>query len=132
MAKNKSEASKPTKSAKTTGSKKPATKPAPPVGESLVDTNLAAQSAARQLVAGLKKATPSPQGTPQGAAPNSKLFEQIKSGQSNSSIMGGVLDKSGSNQNKSNVPFGGKNQKGHNQTFGANVSKTSVPRRTAG
>ena len=33
---------------------------------------------------------------------------------------------------KSNLPFGGGKQVGHNQTFGADVTRSGVPRRTAG
>jgi hypothetical protein len=33
---------------------------------------------------------------------------------------------------KSNLPFGGRNQVGHNQTFGADVNRSGVPRRTGG
>jgi hypothetical protein len=35
-------------------------------------------------------------------------------------------------QKKSNLPFGGRNQVGHNQTFGADVNRSGVPRRTGG
>lgn len=33
---------------------------------------------------------------------------------------------------KSNLPFGGGKQVGHNQTFGADVTRSGVPRRTPG
>ena len=45
----------------------------------------------------------------------------------------GILDKSAPlDQKKSNVPFTGGKQVGHNQTFGADITRTGVPRRTGG
>jgi hypothetical protein len=47
--------------------------------------------------------------------------------------IGGLLDKTGApGQKKSAVPFGDGRQVKHNQTFGADVNKMSVPRRTGG
>lgn len=126
MAKKKTETASETPK-KATASKK-AAKPAASTGNQLVDTNLAAQNAAKQLVAGLKK----PAAGGSGTAPSSKMFQQLKAGQTNSSIMGGVLDKNSASHGKSNSPFHAKNQKGHNQTFGADASKSLVPRRTSG
>jgi len=131
MAKKKSEKSEETKSA---AAKSNTAKKAAPKRESLssqtstplLDTNLAASNAARSLVAGLKKPAAG------GTAPQSKLFQQIKSGQSSASAIGGVLDKGGPQQSKHNQPKHGGNVKGHNQTFGSDASKAFVPRRTGG
>lgn len=96
-------------------------------GSPLVDTGLAAQNAAKLLVAGLKK--PAAVGA---SAPQSKLFQQIKTGQSNASAIGGMLDKGAPQTGKPNQPLHGGNIKGHNQTFGSDASKAFVPRRTSG
>jgi hypothetical protein len=50
-----------------------------------------------------------------------------------SQTIGNVLDKlTPSNQKRSALPFAGPKQLGHNQTFGADVSRRNVPRRTNG
>jgi hypothetical protein len=133
MAKKKSETSSETKETKP-AAKKATTKPVAPkknmptqVGTPLVDTGLAAQNAAKLLAAGLKKTGQSGS----TSVPQSKLFQQIKSGQSHASAIGGVLDKGGSQQNKPHLPTHGGNVKGHNQTFGSDASKAFVPRRTS-
>lgn len=134
MAKKKSETSETPKAEKAAPKKAAATKKAgdskavAPTGSPLVDTKLAAGNAARMLVAGLKK----PEASSQGTKPQSKLFQQIKMGQSHSSAMGGVLNKSGDTSKKPNAPLHGGNVKKHNQTFGSDASKSFVPRRTAG
>jgi hypothetical protein len=121
------------KAAETGGSKKKETKAKPPaaVGTPLVDTTLAAQSAAKRLAAGL--------GTgPAGGAPvaPSAAFKHLKASVNKPGLAGldSVLDKTaGPGQNKSNLPshnFG--KQTGRNQTFGADVNRTGVPRRTGG
>lgn len=47
--------------------------------------------------------------------------------------LGNMLDKSTPiGQKKSSQAFGFGKQVGHNQTFGADVNRRSVPRRTAG
>src|SRR3954467_12578183 len=102
-------------------------------GTPAVDTNLAAQAAARMLAAGAHSKPAQQSGQPQQKN-ESSLFKQMKAGLNKpaSSAMGGLLDKSGGPlQNKPNKPFGGK-QVGHNQTFGADVTRSGVPRRTSG
>ena len=130
MAKKKSESgsgeSKP--AAKKAPATKAAPKPAATGGTQMVDTSLVAQNAAKLLVAGLKK--PSASGS--GTAPQSKLFQQIKTGQSSASAIGGILDKGSSHTSKPNQPMHCGNIKGHKQTFGSDASKAFVPRRTSG
>jgi len=63
------------------------------------------------------------------------LIEQLKSDlnkQSGGAGVGNLLDKSaGPGAKRPNLPFGGQ-QRGHNQTFGADVNRAGVPRRTGG
>jgi len=50
-----------------------------------------------------------------------------------SQTLGSMLDKHvPAGQKRSNLPFGNPKQVGHNQTFGADVSRRNVPRRTGG
>lgn len=112
--------------------KKKSTTTAAPQGTPLVDTNLAAQTAARMLAAGAHAKQAQQGQQPQKS--ESSLFKQLKAGLNKpaGSTMGGLLDKSsGPLQKKPNQPFGGK-QVGHNQTFGADVTRSGVPRRTSG
>jgi hypothetical protein len=100
-------------------------------GAPMVDTNLAAQAAARRVVAGL-----GPAGAASGAVlPQSASFKHLKEtlNNPNGGGLAGLLDKTtGSDQKKSNLPFMGGKQTGRNQTFGADVNRTGVPRRTGG
>jgi hypothetical protein len=62
-------------------------------------------------------------------------FRQLKESlhKPHAQTMGGLLDKmSSANPKKSSLPFGGGKQIGHNQTFGADVNRRNVPRRTGG
>ena len=117
---------------KNDGIKKKATakKPAP-VGGMFVDTKLAAESAARLLAAGVS-ARPAADSQPHT---ESSLFKQLKSGLANPAgqTMSNLLDKHGdSAHKKSAAPFGKGPQLGRNQTFGADVNRAGVPRRTGG
>jgi hypothetical protein len=116
--------------AKKAATKKPATSAAG--GQPLVDTGLAAQNAAKLLVAGLPTKAAGSAGGPKS---ESSLFKSLKQGLAKPHLSGldSVLDKSGGpNTQRPNLPFGGKKQTGHNQTFGADVNKAGVPRRTPG
>lgn len=101
----------------------------------LIDTSLAAENAAKLLAAGVNlKAGPS---AGSGSnRPESSMFKQLKSGlnKPNAAAMNHLLDKThGPAAHKSGQPFGpGSKQVGHNQTFGADVNRTGVPRRTSG
>jgi hypothetical protein len=128
MAKSKKSESAAAGAVKKKGGKTPATAPA---GQPLVDTNLAAQAAAKRVVAGLAPASVS------GGAPmaESASFKHLKDSLSKPAASGlaGMLDKTaGPGQKKSNLPFHGGKQLGRNQTFGADVNRAGVPRRTGG
>jgi hypothetical protein len=102
-----------------------------PGGQPLVDTNLAAQAAAKRVVAGLGPAT----NVSSEPMAESASFKHLKDSL-NKPTAGGLasmLDKTaGPGQKKSNLPFHGGKQMGRNQTFGADVNRTGVPRRTGG
>lgn len=107
------------------------TEPSAPAVQPLVDTNLAAQAAAKRVVAGL---APGSVGTGAPMA-ESASFKHLKDSLNKpaSSTLAGMLDKTaGPGQKKSNLPFHGGKQLGRNQTFGADVNRTGVPRRTGG
>jgi hypothetical protein len=108
--------------------------PAAAPGMPLIDTSLAAENAAKQLVAGVSlKSTGSPA---TGSRPESSMFKQLKSGlnKPHAAAMNNLLDKThGPTAQKSGQSFGpGSKQVGHNQTFGADANRTGVPRRTSG
>jgi hypothetical protein len=121
------------KKTETGGAKKKETKakPAAGGGAPVVDTGLAAESAAKRLAAGI--GTGAAGGGP--VAP-SAAFKHLKDSLNKPHLAGldSILDKTaGPGQNKSNLPthsFG--KQTGRNQTFGADVNRTGVPRRTGG
>jgi hypothetical protein len=95
-----------------------------------VDTNLAAEAAAKRVVAGL--------GPSKGAADapmaQSASFKHMKESLSKPGAgLTSILDKtSGHIQRQPNTPFHGGKQTGRNQVFGADVNRTGVPRRTGG
>lgn len=65
----------------------------------------------------------------------SAMFRHLKQTMSkpHSAVIGGLLDKMGpAGQKKSNLPFTGDKQVGHNQTVGSDASRRNVPRRTGG
>ena len=116
----------------TKAKKPPATTAAAP--PPLIDTTLAAQAAAKQLVAGLSP----PMATP-AAGRESASFKQLKQSLAHPAGAGldGVLDKTASAASrKPNTPFtgprGASGGGGRNQTFGADVNRSGVPRRTSG
>jgi hypothetical protein len=97
-------------------------------GPGMIDTSLAAQSAARMLAGGFNK----PGGASASVKPESAMFKQMKAGlnKPHSSAMSNMLDKSqGPEQHKDHSFF---KQVGHNQTFNADVTRSGVPRRTPG
>ena len=122
---------------KKAAAKKPATtkKSAGPTSQPLVDTTLAAQNAAKHLAAGLPhKAAASGGASSSGTRSESSMFKNLKQGLAKPHLTGldNLLDKSAPTDSKrSNLPFGGGKQVGHNQTFGSGSSR-SVPRRTSG
>jgi len=104
---------------------KPATKSGTP---SVIDTNAAANAAAALVGAKVAPATGSTPPKKESAA-----FKQLKAGlnKPSAAALGGAFTPP-NKQKKSNLPFGGGKQVGHNQTFGADVTRSGVPRRTAG
>jgi hypothetical protein len=118
---------------KTPAKKSAAKKPTAPGGQPVVDTTLAAQNAAKQLAARIPHKAATPGGA--SARPQSAMFKNMKQGLSKPHLSGldGILDKSAPTDTKrSNLPFGGGKQVGHNQTFGADATRSGVPRRTPG
>ena len=92
-----------------------------------IDTNLAAQSAA-SMVANRDKLP-----TAGGEKAESASFKQFKQNLNKPAAHGPAsFLQNSAPQKKSNLPFGARKQVGHNQTFGADVNRTGVPRRTGG
>jgi hypothetical protein len=104
----------------------------------LIDTNLAASAAAAMILnravtgggSGQPAQTPS---AAQGEKKESSAFKSLKDSlnKPTGAGLGGILGGT-SQQKKSNLPFGGGKQVGRNQTFGADVNRAGVPRRTGG
>jgi hypothetical protein len=95
----------------------------------------AAANAAAMI--GARLTPPATAGAAGGPKKESSAFKMIKQGMASphSAAIGNILDKTASPASqKSNLPFGhnvGK-QVGRNQTFGADATRTGVPRRTGG
>jgi hypothetical protein len=106
---------------------KKADKPATPGASPLIDTSLAAQNAAKLLVNRNML-----QGRSGGDKPNSAGFRQMKESLSKPAAPSVPFLNDGGSHKKSNTPFGQQKQVGHNQTFGADVNRAGVPRRTGG
>ncbi|MGB7160796.1 MAG: hypothetical protein WBD40_22215 [Tepidisphaeraceae bacterium] len=113
--------------AKKAAAKKPS---APATGAPLIDTNLAASAAAAMI---LNRAVTGAGATTQPAKKESASFKNLKDSLSKpaSQGLGGSFGNIGA-QKKSGQNFGGGKQVGRNQTFGADVNRTGVPRRTGG
>lgn len=105
-------------------------KPSAALDAPLIDTSLAAENAAKMLMAGLSKPQPAAGGT--GAKQESAMFKQLKAGLKKpaATTMSNLLGKQhGPELTKSHANM---KQVGHNQTFGADVTRSGVPRRTPG
>jgi hypothetical protein len=126
MAKAKKSTGSSPKSKKTTGPEK-----APPAqAKPLIDTSLAAQTAARLVAARNNAAPDETKGGPGGH--ESASFKQFKEGLNKPTpALGGNLAPI-AGQNKSSLPHTFAKQVGRNQTFGADVNRSGVPRRTGG
>jgi len=115
--------------------KKTAAKAATPAPQQpLIDTSAAAAAAAKMVAGGHIGGTADPLAP---KATESALFRQIKAGFQKPGAPGGAaggLGNLGSVGKKlGNLPTGHQNkQVGHNQTLGADVNRSSVPRRTGG
>ena len=103
-------------------------KPAVSGGVPLIDTGLAAQTAARLVAHRDELANVRTKGGEESTA-----FKQLKDSINKPSSQGpaSFLQNSASKK-KSGSPFSGLNQVGRNQTFGADVNRSGVPRRTGG
>ena len=146
----KSPAKKPAASASAAAAKKPAAAAASgakshktqaaPQSQPLIDTNLAAQTAAAMVAhrasGGSSSSSSAASGRgasqPQG---ESSSFKTLKESLSKPSLgsLGGIIGPAGG-QKKFSQHTGGPKQSGggRNQTFGADVNRTGVPRRTSG
>jgi hypothetical protein len=101
-------------------------------GAPSIDTTAAVETAAalisKKVPTGIAEQSPRKE---------SHAFKQLKEGlnPTGGGAIGNVLDKTGGSSGKrSSVPFGheGNRQVGHNQTFGADVNRAGLPRRTGG
>jgi len=121
---------KATKRTQSTGQRKPPTPAKIAGGVPLIDTTFAVQAAAAMVgrkVSGSADAS--------GAHKESAGFKQLKEGlnQPHLQNLGKMLDATGNTSSKKSAqPFAQTKQVGHNQTFGADVNRTGVPRRTGG
>jgi hypothetical protein len=116
------------KTTKKTSTKKSAAAPAADSSVPSIDTNLAAQAAAK-MVANKNLLNTGDAGAPRESSSFKQLKESLN--KPHSTVMGNVLGNV-QGQKKTNLPFGGPKQIGRNQTFGADVNRTGVPRRTGG
>jgi hypothetical protein len=115
--------------AKKAAKKAPAKSGGQPAGMPLIDTSLAAQSAAR-MVASRERNQTQRSGESQQ---ESSAFRQMKESVNKPGAQGPAsFLQNTAPIKKSSQPFGGPNQVGKNQTFGADVNRTGVPRRTGG
>ena len=117
------------KNTSSAGSKKQPARKSPAGSSPLIDTNRAANAAAAMVGSKFAPAAS------QSAAPQkeSAAFKQLKAGLNKPSAgaLGGAFTAP-TQKKKSNLPFGGGKQIGHNQTFGADATRSGVPRRTPG
>lgn len=149
-AKSAATAEKPSSAGGAATRKKAPAKPAaaatsPPAPVPLIDTSLAAEAAAKFV---MNRALLGSAATPAPAAPEqapdeasagmdkreSSTFKQLKAGLNKpaSQGLGGILGNP-SQGKKGNFGVGGGNQQvGRNQTFGADITRSGVPRRTGG
>lgn len=139
MAKAKKQTETPAVNAETAPARKSAAKRAPaakksakpatgaaPAAAPLIDTSLAAAAAAK-MVANRDRLNAA------GEKRESGSFKQLKESLSKPATSGPAsFLQSTAQPKRSNLPFGGRNQVGHNQTFGADVNRAGVPRRTGG
>lgn len=103
--------------------------------QSPIDTNLAAQAAARMLLAKATGALPTGN-APAAPRENSSTFKQMKDSLDKGHLSGidNVLASTSDPAAKKIAPGSGLRNKqvGHNQTFGADVNRANIPRRTGG
>lgn len=114
------------KSARSTKSAgaKPGSAQSPPI-----NTSFAAEAAARMVTA---KASTHPASPPAGESSAFKQLKQTLAKPGAKSVDNFLNSTAAPKTQKSFLPFGGGKQVGRNQTFGADVNRTGVPRRTGG
>ena len=113
--------------------KKPATAASGGAQAPLIDTNLAASAAASMVLNRAASGTGGQANAAQPAKKESAAFKSLKDSLNKpaSGGLGGTFGSIGA-QKKSGQNFGGGKQVGRNQTFGADVNRAGVPRRTGG
>ena len=143
MAKKKSESAaanekKETAAPKKAAAEKKSAPPAKPAGQAapaapMIDTSLAANAAAA-MIAGKVGANAGKKPQPQQQKKESAGFKQLKAGLNKpaAGALGGAFGVPGQQKKNVTQQHGGNRQVGHNQTFGADVTRTGVPRRTPG
>jgi len=118
--------------------KPPAKKPVAEQANPAFDTSLAAETAARMIgakVAGAFPAATGAEGGADGGKKESSVFKQLKEtmAKPHAASMDTLLNNTASQASRrGGQPFGGGKQVGHNQTFGADVARRNLPRRTGG
>ena len=114
------------KATKKTSAKKE-TKQASAASSPLIDTNMAAEAAAKMIMSRVSS------GNATQGAKESSGFKNMKEGLSKPHLAGmnSVLNQGGAMEGKK-VGGGPVKQVGHNQTFGSDSSRAFVPRRTGG
>jgi hypothetical protein len=127
---------------KATATKKPAARkgkkedksPARPTGTPMVDTSLAAESAARMLMgrAKLGAAQPAAAAEASGSEKESASFKQFKDSVNKPASQGPGKAFGNTFAPKNPLPIPGANPVFHNQTQGGGASRINVPRRTGG
>ncbi len=97
-----------------------------------INTSNAAEAAAKMIAHKLASAVGG-NATGSAAKHESASFRQLKEGLNKSASQGAAsFIQSTAPTKKSSQHFGRPNQVGHNQTFGADVNRSGVPRRTGG
>ena len=106
-------------------------KPAAAPGAPMIDTGLAAETAAKLIAAGARPAAQAEE--PVAPKKESSTFKQLKESLAKPHINSDnpLLGNTGGIGNKNKPGFFGGKQVGHNQTFGSGSSRF-VPRRTSG
>jgi hypothetical protein len=120
------------KAAKSPAKAKAPAKAAAPAATPMVNTSLAAESAARMIGA---KASGFGASSATSDKKETSAFKQLKQAMAkpHGASVGNMLNSTTSQAaKKTSMPFQSGKQVGHNQTFGADVSRSGVPRRTGG
>ncbi len=133
MAKSKKQSQSEQAPAKKAASKSAKTPPKADPSLPAIDTNLAAEAAAKMVAQRAAEPGGDSASTNDPSRKESSSFKQMKQNlaKSNSGGIGNLLGGV-QGQKKSHQQFGGRNQVGRNQRFGADVNRSSVPRRTGG